>query len=602
MTAPPPIACALVTVEVRTERDVVLARQRARQIASLLGFDLQSQTKLGTAVSEIVRNAFRYAGSGKVVFEFEQTDHRRLIITVTDTGPGIANLEDILDGRYQSQTGMGKGLTGTQRIMDQFEITSAPACGTRVRMAKFLSPRAPAITRENIASIAAILAKGIPGDPVGEVQTQNQELLRVLEELQLRQQELALANRELDDTNRGVVALYAELDSRSDFLGKTSQVKTRFISNMTHEFRTPLNSILALAAMLHSRSDGELTVEQVRQVEFIQRSAESLAGLVNDLLDLAKVEAGKVVVKAMPFLVDDLFSTLKGMLRPLLGTGRHVALTFEEVPTGLELDSDEGKISQVLRNFISNALKFTERGEVRVAAAAPSSDLAVFTVTDTGAGIRPEDLPAIFQEFGQVESPIIQRFKGSGLGLPLSKRLAEILGGRVTVASTLGVGSVFTLEIPTAYRGPSQASLIDQGEEATGFKRQALIIDDDDVSRYLLRSLLPATFEVVEASTGAEGLEVVRRLHPDVVFLDLNMPQMSGFEVLDRLKTDAAMRKVPVIVYSAHIMDETTLGRLAKADAILSAAEGDAQTARAATRNALQKVGLIPIGLGDTHA
>jgi len=589
----------LLTVDVRTEQDVVLARQRARQIGGLLGFDLQAQTKLGTAVSEMVRNAFRYAGGGKAAFQLEEAGHRRLVVIISDSGKGIPNLDEVLDGRYESKTGMGMGLLGTRRIMDQFEITCPPGGGTRVVMAKFLSPRAPPITKELFAQIVSALARGMPGDPIGEVQQQNQELLRVLDELSQRQQELVLVNTELEDTNRGVVALYAELEARSDFLKKTSEVKTRFLSNMTHEFRTPLNSIIALSSMLKNRSDGDLSVEQDRQVGFILRSAETLSELVSDLLDISKVEAGKVVVKPAVFAVHDLFGSLKGMLRPLLGDNTAVALHFDEPPTTMTLNSDEGKVSQVLRNFISNALKFTERGEVRVAAVQVGSERIRFTVTDTGVGIKPQDIDAIFEEFGQIETRVPQRFKGSGLGLPLSKRLAELLGGNVRVESQSGQGSVFALEIPITYSGPRQASILEQAlSPSRTYKRQALVIDDDDVSRYLLRSLLPATFEVIEAASGAEGLEISARLHPDVIFLDLNMPKMSGFEVLERLKSDPALKSIPIIIYSAHIMSEEVLQRLSKADAILSAKGSDATSARLAARKALQQVGLLAVSTG----
>ena len=173
-------------------------------------------------------------------------------------------------------------------------------------------------------------------------------------------------NRELEDTNRGVVALYAELDERADHLRRADELKSRFLSNMSHEFRTPLNSILALSRLLLARSDGELTPEQEKQVHFIRKAAENLTELVNDLLDLAKVEAGKTVVTPVEFAVADLFGALRGMLRPLL-VGDAVALVFEDAAGhAAELYTDEGKVSQILRNFISNAIKFTERGEVRV--------------------------------------------------------------------------------------------------------------------------------------------------------------------------------------------------------------------------------------------
>ncbi len=583
----------LLTIEVRTEQDIVLARQRALQIAELLGFDLQAQTKLGTAVSELARNAFTYARGGRVRFQYSDDRHRRLILAITDAGPGIANLQDILDGRYTSRTGMGLGLIGTRRIMDQFDVVSAPGKGTSVTVAKFLPPRAAAVTAETLAGIAQALAVGLPDNPLGEIQQQNQELLRVLDELQSRQAELDRLNAELEDTNRGVVALYAELDARADFLRRNSKANSRFLSNMTHEFRTPLNSVLALTSMLASRADGELTVEQARQVGFIHDSAKALSDLVNELLDAAKADDGRIRVRPEDFEVAKLLGALKGMLRPMIPAMAKLNLIFDEPAAEIHLHTDEGKVSQVLRNLISNALKFTERGEVRVSVVQPTPDSIRFLVTDTGVGIKPEDISRIFEEFGQVDTGVVQRFQGSGLGLPLSKHLAELLGGRVTVDSRPGIGSTFALEIPMRYHGAAQVGAVEPQLARVPYKRQALIIDDDDVSRYLLRSLLPTSFEVMEAVSGADGIEAAQRLHPDVVFLDLQMPGQSGFEVLDVLKQHGDTADIPVVVYSAQAMDPATRLRLIRADAVMSAKNSEVQPARAALHAVLEHIGLL---------
>ena len=193
--------------------------------------------------------------------------------------------------------------------------------------------------------------------------------------LRERKEELVHINAELQDTNRGVVALYAELDERADYLRRASELKSSFLSNMSHEFRTPLNSMLALTRMLLDRIDGELTSEQDQQIRFIQRSAKELAEMVDDLLDLAKVEAGRLEVKPKSFKIADLFGALRGMLRPLLAESS-LNLVFEPAEDLPPLFTDEQKVSQVLRNFISNAIKFTSRGEVRVSAAADESRLS----------------------------------------------------------------------------------------------------------------------------------------------------------------------------------------------------------------------------------
>ena len=206
-----------------------------------------------------------------------------------------------------------------------------------------------------------------PHDPLTEIQQQNQELLHTLEALRTQQDDLLRLNRELEDTNRGVVALYAELDEQAAHLRRADELKSRFLSNMSHEFRTPVNSILSLTRLLLDHTDGALTDEQTKQVSYIRIAAEALSELINDLLDLAKIEAGKLTVRPAPFAVSDLFSALRGMLRPLLVTDS-VVLVFDE-PDDLPLiTSDEGKVSQILRNFLSNALKFTEQGAIQVSA------------------------------------------------------------------------------------------------------------------------------------------------------------------------------------------------------------------------------------------
>jgi CheY-like chemotaxis protein/anti-sigma regulatory factor (Ser/Thr protein kinase) len=403
------------------------------------------------------------------------------------------------------------------------------------------------------------------------------------------------------------------------------------------------------------------------------------------------VEAGKTVVRPAEFQVENLFGALRGMLRPLL-MNQSVSLVFEDT-TGLrQIYSDEGKVSQILRNLISNALKFTERGEVRVAAREEEPDLIAFTVADTGIGIEPRDQTRIFEEFSQVEHRLQAHVKGTGLGLPLSRRLAELLGGTLGVDSEPGIGSTFTLTLPRRYMsfrsatdeefawelevgnlpllvvedapdaqyfyekvlrssayqiypaytlhdaenalqqmrpaaiildivlGPENAwdllvrlrrhpktsetpivvvssggdrdkaiglgadaylpkpverrSLIDtltrlQGRTIRPIK--VLTIDDDEVARYLVRQCLPApAFDVIEATGGENGLVRARDEHPDVVLLDLMMPGMDGWQVLEQLRKDAATRTTPVVIVTSHTLEPAQRDGLHEAFAVVS--------------------------------
>jgi signal transduction histidine kinase/CheY-like chemotaxis protein len=677
------VKTTLLTLELKYEPDIVAARQRARQIAALLSFDTQDQTRLATAVSEIVRNAFEYAGGGKVEFLLEEHP-AMLSVRVSDHGPGIPHLTEVLQGRYVSRTGMGLGILGARRLMDRFDVQCPPGQGTIVVLGKFLPPTDGPLTSPRVLEITEALARQVPDDPFQEVQRQNQELLRTLDELKRRQQDLARLNSELEDTNRGVVALYAELDEKADYLRRAYDVKSKFLSNMSHEFRTPLNSILSISRILLDRLDGDLTSEQEKQVGFIRKSAETLSELVNDLLDLAKVEAGKLVVRPCEFNATTLFSGLRGMLKPLLAQNSSINLIFDDASGLPSLLTDEGKVSQILRNFISNALKYTEHGEVRVTAARGSAHTVIFSVKDQGIGIAPEHLTRIFDEFHQIEGPLHKKHKGTGLGLPLSKKLAELLGGVIRVESKLGVGSTFSVEIPIVYAGPQEVLLFEELSsrpdpsripvlvvednretlfvyekyfKGTGFQaiparnlsdarrsleafrpaailldvlleyentwnllselkseektrdipvivvttvdnqrkasslgaeyfavkpvdrswllgclkestrhlpqERVLIVDDDEASRYVLRSLLSDTrYGVLEASGGEEGLRIAAAERPDVILLDLFMPGMNGDEVLDRMALDPVLRDIPVILNTSKVLPPEERGRL----------------------------------------
>lgn len=703
----------LLRMDVRYEHDVVLARQRARTIAASLKFDVQAQTRIATAVSEVVRNAFQYAGGGSIDFEIENGIEKMLLISVRDSGRGIPNLDEILSGKYVSKTGMGLGMIGAKRLLDYFQVETNKASGTVVVLGKIIPDKFTRLGNIELNALLAAIERKPSENPYEELQQQNKELMRTLEELRTRQAELAQLNRELDETNRGVVALYAELNDKADFLQRASELKSHFLSNMSHEFRTPLNSILALSQILIDRMDGDLTPEQEKQVTFMRRSAQDLTDLVNDLLDLAKVEAGKVTIRPTAFSVESLFAALRGMLRPLLAQNSSVSLVFEDPTSIPELYTDEAKVSQVLRNFISNALKFTERGEVRVSVRAGHDETVVFSVADTGIGIAPADQDRIFQEWEQVEGKLQKTAKGTGLGLPLSRKLAQLVGGDVYVRSEVGVGSTFFVAVPLNYTGATEAVYVPdvkreldasklpvlvvednrealfiyekylkgtgfqvvpaqdlkearraleefrpiaivldvllQGEHswnllqdlkqnssttdipvfvvtvveneakamalgATGFHAkpidrawllaqlqatlaqehgQILIIDDDEISRYLLKGVLASgSYRLMEARGGNEGLRFARENKPDLIILDLSMPDLSGFEVLDQLKRDPETQHIPVVIYTSQRLESGERERLQAAADIVPKETQSRELTEARFAEALLRAGL----------
>lgn len=265
--------------------------------------------------------------------------------------------------------------------------------------------------------------------------------------------EIAMLREELAETNQGVVALYAELDDKAEELRQVSDLKSRFLSYMSHEFRTPLVSIQSMARLLLERFDGPLSEEQERQVAFIQSCSAEMSEMVDDLLDLAKVEAGRITISPDWFELIDLFAALRGMFKPI-ATSAAVEVVFEE-PAGVPpLFSDNQKVAQILRNFISNALKFTQEGTVTISARYEPENQVRLSVADTGPGIAEHDLPNLFVEFSHVRSLRTPAWRGTGLGLSVCKRFAELLGGRVEVESRLGEGSVFSVVLPV--KGPAE--------------------------------------------------------------------------------------------------------------------------------------------------
>jgi signal transduction histidine kinase len=278
---------------------------------------------------------------------------------------------------------------------------------------------------------------------------------RLRAELADAQRQVTQLQQELEETNAGVLALYAELDTQAQQLRQATELKSRFLAYMSHEFRTPIASIRSLTRLLLDRVDGPLTEEQEKQIRFIGTTSEEFAEMVNDLLDLAKVEAGRIEVSPAWFELVDLFSALRGMFKPVL-VNPEVQLIFEEPRGATQLFTDHAKLSQILRNFISNALKFTTRGEVRVSAVQEGEHIT-FAVADTGIGIAPEFHGAIFQDFSQLDSAVQRRLRGTGLGLSLSKRLTELLGGRIGLHSEAGAGSTFFVMVPVRLGGAPEA-------------------------------------------------------------------------------------------------------------------------------------------------
>ncbi len=342
-------------------------------------------------------------------------------------------------------------------------------------------------------------------------------------------------------------------------LVEADRMRSEFVANMSHELRTPLNSIIGFSGILEKNRDGVLGERELGYAEKIHRNGKHLLGLINDILDLSKIESGRMELEIDTTSAAALVSELVDMMQ-VQAESRGLALStrIEDDLPGLKADAH--KLKQVLINLVGNAIKFTERGEVTVAARLDPDDGSrmLFEVSDTGIGIEEDKLDHIFEAFRQVDSGTTRRYGGTGLGLAISRAFVERMAGRLTVRSTPGAGSTFTIALPLA--GPHADQHAAATTEATPPRpsatvptggRRVLVVDDDPDARDLLSSYLTdAGIETMRAADGEQAIEMARLHHPDLITLDLMMPGLSGWEVLARLKQEEALADIPVVVIS----------------------------------------------------
>jgi signal transduction histidine kinase len=440
----------LLRVRIRAEQDVFLVRQLGREVARTVGLEVQDQTRLATALSEVGRLMLAAGRDADVAFVASTVQVPTLWVEMGHPVPGDAE-------RLAPQ------LEQVGRLVDTMEVSDG-GNGTVVRMSRRLPSSAPPLTADRMDDIRVGLAAHVPGTALDELAVQNQQLMTALDEVRAQRDDLARLNAELEETNRGVmalyhqlsdeleetnrgvVALYAELDEKSVQLRAASEAKSRFLANVSHELRAPVTAIIGLGRLLIDEASDPLTDDQGRQVELIRGSASDLLALVNDLLDLAKAEAGRIEPNVADVDLKAMFGQLRGTLRPL-ATRPEVDFVVDE-PAVPRLRTDEVLLAQVLRNLLTNALKFTSAGHVTLTVRDVDDDVE-FTVADTGRGIPPELHERIFEEFYQVPGSPALSGKGTGLGLPYARRLVGILGGALRVSSVPGEGSVFTVRLPT---------------------------------------------------------------------------------------------------------------------------------------------------------
>jgi signal transduction histidine kinase len=493
----------LATLQVRDLTGVFAARGLGRELAAGLGLDHQDQVRVATALSEICRSAVTVGETAVIAFG---ADKASLVLTVTISGQPPAD-----------------GTAAAARLMD-----SATANGHVVRMTK-RRPQGAAIV---LTAVRERLAALLPESTLDELRRNNEDLIAALEDVRQQKEQLLLLNaelqetnrgvmalyselsEELEQTNRGVVALYRELDEKSEQLRAASESKDRFWANVSHELRTPLNSVIGLTRLL-SEPDSGLGSEQLYQVGLIKNSSGTLLTLVNDLLDVAKAESGRLVLDPADVSLPALLATLRGLTRPMTeGKPVDVAVSADDAPATIL--TDEAALTAILRNLLSNAIKYTDSGEVRLTVRT-APDRVEIEVADTGTGIPDGQLERVFEEFYQV--PGAKR-GGTGLGLPYARRLSRLLGGELTLTSRAGQGTTAVLSLPDGM--PSAGTVV--------------VADDDAGFRQVVKSMLAGMADrIIEAEDGAQALAAVAGGGVDLVLADLEMPGVDGNALLARL-------------------------------------------------------------------
>jgi CheY-like chemotaxis protein/HAMP domain-containing protein len=411
-----------------------------------------------------------------------------------------------------------------------------------------------------------------------ELRNQQNELQQTNEELEEKAHQLTEQKGEVEKKNRQVELARQELEEKAEQLALTSKYKSQFLANMSHELRTPLNSLLILSRQLSDNGEGNLSDKQIRYAETIRQAGTDLMTLINEILDLAKIESGTMAVEIGPVRFANLRDYVDQTFRQVAeekGLGFAVELEGALPPS---LETDDMRLRQVLRNLLSNAIKFTERGKVNLKIWR-QNDIIAFSVTDTGIGIPTDKQRLIFEAFQQADGSTSRKYGGTGLGLAISREIAGLLGGDLKVESLPGQGSTFTMYLPLQYRKhepvrqtqPQQRAIIvehamlepvveiaaparmitDDYESIVPGDRVLLVVEDDlGFAMTILEMARDAGFKGVVANTGAQAIELARVVKPDAITLDLRLPDVDGWVLLDRLKHDAATRHIPIHVLS----------------------------------------------------
>ncbi|ROP47658.1 ATP-binding protein [Streptomyces sp. PanSC9] len=605
----------LITIALGEARDVVTLRRCTQAVCRATGVTGTPLVRLTTVVSEAGEHLL---GTQDLTAELCLEESDAVAVAVRFRWREERRPSDAL-------------LAAAARLLDATRLEPVTDNG---RHELVLCQRAPA-PAGSVRELAADVRERLAGtdtaaDLIDALRTQNRQLLAALEESERQHEELQRLNAELEETNAGVMALYSELTSElqatnsgvvalyAELEDKTRQLevahesKTRFWANVSHELRSPVNSVISLARLLLDAGADPLSDEQRQQVALVQASGSTLLALVDELLDVAKAESGRLEPHPVDTDLRSLLHQLRGTLRGTAQPG--VALHIPDESQWGPLLTDEVMLTRILRNVLSNALKFTAEGSVTLTVTEVDGDSGprfVFRVQDTGVGVPADELDRVFEEFYQVRGPHQRGRAGTGLGLPYARRLTQLLGGSLTLGSEVGVGTTVVVDIPALSARPmlettaEPAATVEPAPAAPAYDSRAesagagpglvapdvprterggppepsphaavnsvVVVDDDETFVAGFRTLLTAyAGSVTVVTDSALAVGTVERERPDIVFLDLNMPGTDGYEVSRLLAANPATARVPVVVLTALEPADVDRTRLAQVRLVLN--------------------------------